>query len=248
MAGQQFAGLVLAAGQGSRFPGEADQPYPKVLRSLLGRPVVSYVLDTLAAAGVRDITVVVGFGADRVTNVVGDSVSYVMQEERLGSGHAVKCAKDRFEAFDGHLVVMCGDSPLFAPETVRSMMREHVETGAAATLVSAMLEDPSGYGRIVRDAAGLIGRVAEEKCASESELAIREVNGGAYVFQAGWLFANIDGMALNEAGEYNLTDMVRVAAEQGKAVESVECYPRELLGVNTPEELASVESILRGRR
>ncbi len=241
------AGLVLAAGKGSRFGGEPGRPFPKVLRPVLGRPMVSWVIDALRGAGVGDITLIVGFGADEVRREIGPSVRYVLQAEQKGSGHAVACAK---EAFDGHragLVVMCGDSPLFTADTVRRMVDGHEMASAAVTLTSARLDDPSGYGRIVRDADGNIVGIVEEKCADEREKAIREVNGGAYGFDARWLFDNIDKMAVNEAGEYNLTDMVRVAIEQGRTVTAIECDPRELLGVNTPQQLAEVEAILRGR-
>ncbi len=245
--GDAFAGLVLAAGKGSRFPSESGRPFPKVLRSVLGRPMISYVLDALTEAGIEDITLVVGFGADEVRRWLGDAVGYVLQEEQRGSGDAVARAKDRFHEFEGHLVVMCGDSPLFTAETVSRMMRKHVEEHAVATLTSATLDDPSGYGRIVRDTSGAIRAIVEERCATDRQRSIREVNGGAYVFDAAWLFANIDRMAINEAGEYNLTDMIRVAVEQSATVTDVACDPTELLGVNTPEHLDRVEHILRDR-
>jgi len=242
-----FAGLVLAAGKGSRFGGESGRPLPKVLRRVLGRSMVSYVLDALRGAGIHEITLVVGFGAEEVRREIGSSVGYVLQPEQRGSGHAVACAKDAFDGYEGGLVVMCGDSPLFAAGTVRRIISERARTDAAVTLASAVLEDPTGYGRIVRDCLDKIIGIAEEKCASEREKAIGEVNGGAYGFDARWLFGNVDKMVVNEAKEKNLTDMVRVAVEQGRKVSAVECDPRELLGVNTPGELAAVERILRGR-
>lgn len=242
-----FAGLVLAAGRGTRFTSEADAPLPKVLRPALGRPLVAYVLRTLAEAGVEDVTLVVGFGAEDVMRAIGDGVRYALQDRQKGSGHAVACAKDGFAGFEGHLIVMCGDSPLFRAATLREMMRAHSDTGAAVTLASAELADPFGYGRILRDGEGRIAGVVEEKCATDAERAISEVNGGAYAFDAGWLFTNIGLMALNDAGEYNLTDMVRVAIEQGRTISAVKCDGLELLGVNTPEQLRVVEDILRGK-
>lgn len=242
-----FAGLVLAAGKGSRFASESGEPLPKVLRPVLGRPMVCYVLDALRGAGIEDITLIVGFGAQQVTREVGANVKYVLQTEQKGSGHAVACSRDAFRGFDEGLVVMCGDSPLFTAWTVRQISEEHTRTRAVATLASAILDDPFGYGRIVRDSDGAIAGIVEEKCANDREKAIREVNGGAYAFDARWLFDNIDQMALNEADEYNLTDMVRVAVEQGRTISAVQCDPRELMGVNTPDQLASVEEILRGR-
>ena len=244
----QAAGLILAAGKGARFPSETEAPFPKVLRGVLGRPMVLWVLDALEGASIDDVTLVIGFGADEVRRALGERWEYVPQPEQKGSGHATACAKERFSGFAGTLVVMCGDSPLFASETIRRLVAAHERSGAAVTLVSALLSDPIGYGRIVRNSEGRIARIVEEKCAGSSERKIREVNGGAYAFGAEWLFANIDRMVRNEAGEYNLTDMVRVAVEQGMAVSSVECDPEELLGINNSQELAAVEAALRSRQ
>ncbi len=245
-ASSAYAGLVLAAGRGSRFCGEGGRPFPKVLRPVLGRPMVSFVLDALRGAGIDDITLVVGFCADEVKNKVGPSVKYVLQPEQNGSGNAVACAKSAFDGYEGGLIVMCGDSPLFTADTVRQIMYEHSRTNAAVTLAAAHLKDPTGYGRILRGVEGRIVGIVEEKCADERQKAICEVNGGAYGFDARWLFENISKMAVNDANEYNLTDMVRVAIEQQRVVSAVACDPRELLGVNTFDQLADVEEILRG--
>lgn len=241
------AGLILAAGKGTRFASDGE-PFPKVLRPVLGRPMVLWVIDALKGAFVDDITLVVGFGADEVRRALGNQCKYVTQPEQKGSGHAAACAGERFSGFTGTLIVMCGDSPVFTPGTIKRLLDKHESSEAAITLVSAMLGDPTGYGRIVRGRDGQITRIIEEKCANQSERAIKEVNGGAYAFDSEWLFANIGKMVPNEAGEYNLTDMVRVAIEQGLRVSSVECEPDELLGVNNPQQLAAVEVILRSRQ
>ncbi len=241
------AGLVLAAGRGSRFAAESGDAFPKVLRKALGKPLVRYVIDALTGAGVDDITLIVGFGASAVIDEIGSGVKYVEQTEQKGSGHAVACAKDAFMDFDGTLIVMCGDSPLFTSDTVNEMRLEHIRSEAAITLASATLDNPFGYGRIVRNRAGDVTGVVEEKCADDAQKAIREVNGGIYACDSRWLFDNIDKMAVNEAGEYNLTDMVRVAIEQSRRVSTVECDPAQLMGVNTPQQLQAVEQILRGR-
>lgn len=243
-----FSAIVLAAGKGSRFGGEPGRPFPKVLRPVLGRPMLRWVLDALRGAGIDDITVIVGFGAEDVRREIGPSVRWVVQAEQKGSGHAVACAKNAFDGYQGGLIVMCGDSPLFTADTVRRLAEQHVMTGAVVTLACAQLDNPTGYGRIVRDPDGRIVAIVEEKCASDREKAIREVNGGIYAFDARWLFDNIDKMAINEAGEYNLTDMVRVAIEQRRTVSAIECEARELLGVNTPDQLAEAEAALEGRK
>lgn len=242
-----FEGLILAAGRGSRFRDEDSDRVPKVLRPLLGAPMIEQVIGVLESAGIRDICVVVGHMADEVRKALGTRVSYVVQEEQNGSGGAVLSARDSFDGFTGHLVIMCADSPLFTPATITRMMRRHVKSGAVVTLASAEPENPTGYGRIVRDESGRIVRVAEENDASEQERKLMEVNGGAYVFDARWLFANIHLMRANRAREYNLTDMVRVAAEQARTVAAQKCSAREILGVNTPADLERVERVLRRR-
>lgn len=242
-----FRGLILAAGRGSRFQSETGEPFAKVLRPMLGKPMVKYVIDALNKVGIDDITLIVGYQADQVMREMGPSFSYVMQAEQKGSGHAVMCAKEAFSDFAGHLVIMCGDSPLFKTDTISRLMSKHVDTQAVITLAAAELDDPTGYGRIIRDNSGHIIGIVEEKCATPYERAIKEVNGGAYAFDSKWLFGNIENMEINEAGEYNLTDMVRVAIEQGRTVSAVPCDPIELAGVNTPEQLTAVEEIIRGR-
>jgi bifunctional UDP-N-acetylglucosamine pyrophosphorylase/glucosamine-1-phosphate N-acetyltransferase len=256
--GNMVAGLVLAAGRGTRFSSETGPPMPKVLRPILGRPIVAYVLQAMRDAGVGQVTIIIGFEGDKVRQAVGPGYGYVVQPEQKGSGHAVACAREAFDGFDGDIVIMCGDSPLFRADTLREMIDRHRETGAVITLASAVLDDPTGYGRIVRsrrsdkghpglvEGAPITG-IVEEKCASDAERAVKEVNGGAYVFDCRWLFGNIHQMAVNETGEQNLTDMVRVAVEQNRTIASVPCEADDIAGVNTPEELRAVEAILRSR-
>jgi|YNPBryBLVA2012_1023415.scaffolds.fasta_scaffold10683_3 bifunctional UDP-N-acetylglucosamine pyrophosphorylase/glucosamine-1-phosphate N-acetyltransferase len=243
-----FRGLVLAAGKGSRFVDQDAAPMPKVLHLVLGRPMVCWVLDALRLAGIEDITLVVGYLADEVISALGCSVRYAMQIHQRGSGDAVASAAGEFANFDGGVVVMCGDSPLFTADTLKAMMSAHTLSKAAVTLSVAELDDPSGYGRIQRDETGRISGVIEERCADDSQKAVREVNGGAYVFDAKWLFDNIGLMAINDAGEYNLTDMVRVAVRQQRFIAEVGCDPSEIAGVNTPEELRRAEELLRRRK
>ena len=238
---------MLAAGRGSRFQQETGKAFPKVLRPVLGKPLVRYVLDALTQAGISDITLVVGFMADEVMRELGPGYAYVVQHEQRGSGHAVARATEHFTRFTGHLVIMCGDSPLFSSDTVTAIMREHNTSGAVITLASAVLDNPFGYGRIPRGSDGRITGIVEEKCANADQRAIKEVNGGAYAFEAEWLFANIGRMAINETGEYNLTDMVRIAVEQGRRVQTVGCDPIELLGVNTPRQLKTILNILSNK-
>ena len=243
----KYAGLILAGGRGSRFISEDTQPIPKVLRLLLGKPVILWVIDSLKNAGILDNTIVVGYKAEEVISKLGDTYKYVFQIEQKGSGDAVACAKECFTNFDGSLVIMCGDSPLFSSETLKKMMHQHYDEKAFISLASSLLDNPTGYGRIIRDKNENIIGIVEEKCALDEQKAIKEVNGGAYIFDSKWLFSNIHLIKQNEAGEYNLTDMVRIAIEQNKTITSVSCDNIELLGINTQSELEKIENILRSR-
>ena len=242
-----WTSIVLAAGKGSRFTAETGQPFPKVLREANNKPLISYVLDTIKASGIEDIVLIVGYMADDVKAYLKDTVKYIYQTEQLGSGHAIKCAKETFKDIDGSVLIMCGDSPLFTIETLLKVKEAHLQNSSTITLCSSILDNPTGYGRILRDNEGNISSIVEEKCADASQKSVKEVNGGAYAFDTKWLFDNIDLMEKNETGEYNLTDMVRVAISQKLTISSVPCLQEELLGVNTPSDLKIVEGLLSSR-
>ena len=238
----EFQAIVLAAGKGRRMGSDL----PKVLLPLCGRPIVSHVLDVLAEVGIPRPVIVISKEGDAVREALGGGYPYVIQAEQLGSGHAVLCAREAAQNAR-NIIVMCGDSPLFRIETVRSLMMEHIRSGAAITLVSAILDDPHGYGRILRNPAGEVSGVVEEKFASDEQKAIREINGGCYGFDAEWLWENIGLMTRNEAGEYCLTEMVNIAIKQGLEVITVASQPDEVAGINTPEQLLAAEQILLTR-
>jgi len=206
--------------------------------------MISWVLDALRGAGIEDITIIVGLGAEQVRQALGSGYRYILQPEQLGSGHAVACAAQELAGRTGTALVMCGDSPLFTASTIKSLAGSLLKDRARIALASAVIDDPTGYGRIVRDASGRIVRIAEDKGASASEKAIKEVNGGCYAFDSEWLWANIGRIERNAAGELNLTDLVRVAITDGEIVTAAPCEPKEILGVNRPEDLRVVEELL----
>jgi len=241
-----FQAIVLTAGKGTRME-SARCGQPKALLPLRGRPMLAYVLDVLAEVGIAHPVVVVGRDSEKLMKkALGDACRYAIQEEQLGSGHAVMCARASAGG-SKNVLVMCGDSPLFRAETVRSLMEAHVRERATIALASAVLEDPSGYGRILRDPAGSVMGIVEEKPATDEQKGIKEVNGGCYAFDADWLWKNIESMHGNQAGEYCLTELVEIAITQGRKVVTVPAEPEEVAGINTPAQLEAAEAILKRR-
>ena len=221
---------------------------PKVLHSLCGKALFLHALETAQCLRPERIAVVVGHGADAVRQAYnGNRVAWAIQDKQLGTGHAVLCAQEAFNGFAGEIVILSGDVPLIQENTLRAMIERHRRRNAAATLLTAVLEDPKGYGRILRDAQGNLTGVVEEKDASAPQRKIREVNAGIYVASAPFLFAALGGVKNNnQQGEYYLPDIVAVGLDQGATIETVRAEDaREMMGVNTREELAFMEKNLR---
>lgn len=237
-----FQAIVLAAGKGTRMGSDL----PKVLLPVCGRPVITHILDALGKAGIQRPVVVVGYKAEKVREALGDRVIYALQKEQRGSGHAVMCARDAARGAKD-LLIMCGDSPLFRVETISAVMEAHVREDAVITLASAILDDPTGYGRILRGPGGEVIGVVEEKIAMPEQKAVKEINGGLYAFDAGWLWESIHLMRENEVGELCLTEMVDIAIAQGRKVIAVPIPAEEVAGINTPEQLRAAERVLSER-
>jgi bifunctional UDP-N-acetylglucosamine pyrophosphorylase/glucosamine-1-phosphate N-acetyltransferase len=237
--------VVLAAGLGTRMKSKIH----KVLHPVCGQPMIRYVVDGLRTAGIGRIIVVVGKWAEQVREYLGDAVEYAVQEEPLGTAHAVLQAEPLLAGASGTTMVVNGDSPLVRPETYSRMVACHRDKAAAATVLTAMLDNPFGYGRVIRSYDGEVHRIVEQKDASSEELAIREVNGGAYCFDNGVLFEALRQIRNHNAqGEYYLTDCIDVIRKGGKKVQAfVAQDPREILGVNDRVQLAEVNRILRER-
>ncbi len=239
--------VILAAGQGTRMRSK----HAKVLHPVGGRPMLHTVVDTVRQAGFGRIIVVVGHLADQVQAACGDlGVEFVLQAEQLGTGHAVAQAEPLLAGHEGPVLVTYGDTPLFRPQTMANLLARHRAAGAAATLLSAFVDDPTGYGRIVRDAAtGRLVRIVEQKDATPEEAAIREINSGTYCFDGPSLFSALKEVRpQNAQGEYYLTDVLGLLVRDGRPVEVVVAPDaREVLGVNDRVELARAEAILRRR-
>ncbi len=237
--------IVLAAGQGKRMKSKLY----KVLHPVCGKPMVSHVLDAVKQASCERSVIIVGHGAEAVRTTLGDSVEYAFQAEQLGTGHAVMQAKDLLGQEDGVTVVICGDTPLVRTETIEAMIAQHTAQGAAATVLTAVFPDPSGYGRVVRGKNGDVERIVEHKDCNPEEAAVREINTGTYCFDNRKLFAALELVTNSNAqGEYYLTDVVGILKAQGERVgASVISDIAEAIGVNDRVALGEAERLMRLR-
>jgi bifunctional UDP-N-acetylglucosamine pyrophosphorylase/glucosamine-1-phosphate N-acetyltransferase len=239
-----LAAVILAAGKGTRMRSRL----PKVLHALAGRPLIHYPLDLARAVGARPVVVVLGHGAQAVKErLEGDDLEVVIQEPQLGTGHALNFAAKVLGGYRGDLLILCGDMPLLSAETLEGLVRFHRETGSALTVLVGEVEEPTGYGRVVRGEGGRILKIVEERDASPREREIREVNSGTYCAQAESLFSALESLGCENAqAEYYLTDLVELLSGQGvlgyKASDE-----EELLGVNDRADLARAERIVQQR-
>lgn len=241
----QLKAVILAAGKGTRMKSDL----PKVLHEIDGRSMVEYVIDAVKAAGAEEICLVVGHQAELVKERIGDGVTYVLQEQQLGTGHAVKCAMD-FIGTQGDTMVLCGDTPIISGRTLQELLAYHHEQDMMVTVLSTVLEDATGYGRIVRDDDGNFLRIVEQKDATPEEQAIREINSGMYVFRSAALTDSLTKLTnKNAQQEYYLTDTIGIIHAQNhsdRTVVGAMATQRadETRGVNTPEQLAEAAEIL----
>jgi len=237
--------IVLAAGLGKRMKSRL----PKVVHNAAGKPLIQHVCETVRLAGIEEILLVLGNGAEEVLAALGSGFNYVMQEQQLGTGHAVMQAEAAVAGKYRDVLVVCGDTPLLRPETVRELLDRHQRQHAAVTVLSSYFRDPSGYGRIIREAGGEIRGIVEERDATASERQITEGNTGTYCFQADLLFSALHQVRPDNAqGEYYLTDVLTIARERGEIIQAVPlALPEEALGVNSRQQLAEVEMVLRQR-
>ena len=236
------AAIVLAAGMGKRM----NSDLAKVLHRMAGRPLLAHVLDTLAELGVGRTVVVIGHQRERVQAAFADrsGIEWAIQAEQRGTGHACMMAEPALGDFRGTVLVVCGDTPLLTARTLGALLDRHAKSGAQVTVLSMRLDEPKGYGRIVRTRDGQgIEHIVEEKDATPAEKTIEEVNSGIYAFDHAALKGVLSSLtADNSQGEYYLTDTVSLLQEKG-AKAAVWCAEdaRELLGINTPEQLAEAE-------
>lgn len=240
-----LAAVILAAGKGTRM----NSKLPKVLHPVCGSPMLSYVIDAVTGAGVSKIVVVAGYGAELVAKEVEGKAELVIQAEQLGTAHALIQAESCLKGFNGSLLALCGDTPLIEAGTLAELVERHRNAGVAATVLTAEIADPAGYGRVIRDGQGQISKIVEQKDATPAEELVREVNTGIYCFDVAGLFDVLKQISpANAQGEYYLTDVISIYAECGRGVGAVVIKnPREFAGINDRIQLAGAEQYLRGR-
>jgi bifunctional UDP-N-acetylglucosamine pyrophosphorylase/glucosamine-1-phosphate N-acetyltransferase len=236
--------LILAAGQGKRIKSNL----PKVLHKVCGKEMVNHVIDNMRKAGIQDINVIVGKGAEQVkAETQSRNVSYSLQENQLGTGDAVKAAKEFLKDKDGVVTVFAGDAPLTKIETINALVDEHISKGNSATLLSAFVNDPTGYGRIIRDGDEVL-KIVEHKDCTEEELKVNEMNAAMYCFDIKELLSSLDKLSNNNVqGEYYLTDVIGILKAEGKKITAVVTDYEDTIGVNSRAQLAEAEEILRNR-
>jgi bifunctional UDP-N-acetylglucosamine pyrophosphorylase/glucosamine-1-phosphate N-acetyltransferase len=237
--------IILAAGQGTRMKSKLY----KVLHPVCGKPMVQHVVDQISKLHIDEIVTIIGHGAEKVRAQLGGASKYALQESQLGTAHAVMQAKEILAEKSGVTLVVCGDTPLIKAETMEALFRQHEQTKAKATILTAVTDNPAGYGRIVRGQDGNVERIVEHKDATEAELAIKEINTGTYCFDNQALFQALLQVSNDNAqGEYYLPDVIEILKNQGETVTAYQTSDfEETLGVNDRVALAEAERIMRKR-
>lgn len=236
--------IILAAGEGTRMKSKT----PKMLHTILGHPMVWHAINIAQSATNTKPIVVVGHGADEIRTVLGTEARYVVQNERLGTGHAVQQAESLLRGKTDAVLVTYGDMPLIKSCTLRELVAAQREHSGPISMLTVMAEDPRGFGRIIRGPNGSVKAIVEEAQATPEQMAVRELNPGVYCFDAIWLWDALKQIELSPKGEYYLTDLVGIAVNQGKYVQTIQVDdPTEMIGINTRIHLAEATAIMRRR-
>lgn len=240
--------IILAGGEGKRM--KSDKP--KTLSEVLGKPMLMWVISALKNSGIDDICVVKGFKKECIEQFLSTldfEIESVFQAERLGTGHAVMMAKDFLKSHSGNVVILNGDAPFMSSDTIKKSLEQHTDSGCAATVISARVDDPTGYGRIVRDENGQLKAIVEQKDADEETLKINEVNSGGFWFDCELLLSVLDRIKSdNNAKEYYLPDAIKLLLSDGRKVGAytAECSDT-VLGANDPAQLEELNEIAKAR-
>ncbi|NLE28440.1 MAG: NTP transferase domain-containing protein [Phycisphaerae bacterium] len=240
-------GIILAAGKGTRMITDL----PKVLHEVCGRPMLAFVIDSCRAAGIEHLYIIVGYGKEHVMREFKDAsdITWVEQKEQKGTGHAVMCCQPYLKKFDGDCVILCGDGPLIRTETLKELLAKHHHEKSSATLATSILDDPTGYGRIVRDSYGNLQGIVEHSDCTAEQKRIQEVNPSYYCFDwkdLDWALGKITPS--NVKKEYYLTDALSVLIQSGKkAIAITAVPPQDVLSINSRHQLAEVSKVMQSR-
>ncbi|MCX7012104.1 MAG: NTP transferase domain-containing protein [Candidatus Sumerlaeota bacterium] len=242
---RDLVAVALAAGLGKRMKSDL----PKVLHPVCGRPMIDHVLDALEQAGAKRVYAIVGHRGELVREHVGARAVCIDQPERLGTGHAVSQAREALKDFRGDVLIVCGDTPLIRAETLRELTQHERRGDVSGVVLATRMDDPFGYGRVIRDEAGRVLRIVEQKDTTADEAAVHEINTGVYCVDCRALFDALGEVKNDNAqGEYYLTDIVEILARQGRPIEGVVAGDStEVVGINSRKQLAEADRLLRLR-
>lgn len=237
--------IILAAGEGKRMKSNT----PKVLHKVCGKEMINHVIDNIRKSGVEEVSIVIGKGADKVRKETENrNVFYSVQEEQLGTGHAVMCAEEFLKGKKGSVAIFVGDGPLITEETVAKLTKYHKEEQCSATILTSIMSDPLKYGRIIRNAQGEVEKIVEFKDCNEEEINVNEINSGMYCFDIDTLLNTLGKLNNNNnQGEYYLTDVIEILKSEGKKVGAIAVDVEEITAVNSKVELSVANEIMRNR-
>ncbi len=243
----QLATVIMAAGKGTRMKSDL----PKVLHKINNRPMVHYVIDLAKKLQSDKVILIIGHKKEMVEEACANNgVSFAVQSPQLGTAHAVQMTEPQLNDYHGDVLILSGDVPLLTEQTLQNLVDIHRESNASGTLLTSDLEDPTGYGRVVRDEAGFVQKIVEHKDASPDEILLKEINVGIYVFKGPELFQalkNVDNN--NTQGEYYLPDVISIFINEGRKVNAVKTADfNETRGINNRDQLKEAETILSQRR
>ena len=240
---KDLVAVVLAAGEGKRMKSK----HSKLTHKILGKTLIEWVYSAAISSEIDACIMVVGHKADEVKACMGDKVKYVTQEQQLGTGHAVMQAEAYLKKRNGHVIVMCGDMPLISSETISNAFEKHTRQNNTVTIITADFENPTGYGRIIKDQNSRVVKIVEHKDASEDERQIREINSGLYFFEIKLLLDSLEKINNNNSqGEFYLTDTIEILIGRGKKVDTYKIENNyEIIGINDRVQLSNAETIKR---
>lgn len=240
----EISAIILAAGQGTRMHSST----PKVLHQILGKPLVWYSLEAARQAAGRRPVVIIGHGAEQVREALGETAEFVLQEEQLGTGHAVLQAEAVLRGKSDLILVTYGDMPAMTFTTLQRMIQVQASHSGPMTMLTVIVDDPRGFGRVIRDGQGEVRAIVEEAQATPEQMKIKELNAGVYCFTADWLWKALRRIPLSPKGEYYLTELVGLAVADGVSIQTVQVADQtEMIGINNRIHLAEATAIIRNR-